>query len=200
MADISHLGTLQPLEPIDLDLYPAAQQGTFPKKGRYTLRAPERIGDEAFSASQSNYLKAQIDPVIVGPSHNGYVVRYVSLSAKPYKRTIGRRGTPNEKVITVSQLGDYLRACGIKGVLPTDPAALADLVERTAGATFLADLDWRARNKNTGREVRGMENFPSDGNGGHLPWFTDPDDLDPETKEPRRVRAFLEIVRFVPAQ
>lgn len=189
MADISTLGNMQPVEPLDLDTYADNKESNFslPSKGRYTVRAPESFASTAFGRTKAGSLSAQVDPVIVGPTSEGYVLRFTKVSAKPFKR----------QGITVSQLGDYLRAVGIKGRL-TDEQAQADAVEQTANAIYQVDVDWRAYNKNTGFSVEGMERFPSDGNGGHLPVYEDPIDKDEEGK-PVRLRANLTVTRYIPA-
>ena len=189
MADISALGNLNSSEPLDFDTYVDAKEGfTLPPKGRYTVIAPETFPDEAFGATQAGFLSAQIDPTIVGPTGEGITLRFTKVSAKPFKR-----GTA-----TVSQLGDYLRACGLTGRLSGDPAELASAVSATAGRVYEVDVDWRAYNKNNGYKVEGMTNFPSDGNGGHQSWCEDPTDKDPSTGKPTRLRANLQVKRFVP--
>jgi hypothetical protein len=200
MADISALGTLQPVEPLDLENY--ADNKDFvaiPKKGRYTLQAPDSFPSTAFGRTKAGALSVAIDPKIVGPTSEGYTIRYTKVSAKPFKRG----------GVTVSQLGDYLRATGFRGRL-TDEQAQADAVESTSNAVYQADLDWRAYNKDTGFSVEGMERFPSDGNGGHLPFYEDPNDFEKDEAgtivtdaqgEPlhKRLRANVVVARYVPA-
>jgi hypothetical protein len=191
MADISALGTLNSAEPLDLDMYEASKESTFrlPAKGRYTVRAPESIPDTAFSATQANYLAAQVDPTIVGPTNEGFQLRFVKVSAKPFERS-GKK---------VSMLGDYLNACGITGALDASPQAQADAVQSTAGRTYDVILDWRARNATTGLVVEGMENFPKLDDGTHQSWIADPKDIDPNTGEPKRVRANIQVRKFLPS-
>lgn len=181
-------------EPIDLDVYPEARQATFslPAKGRYTVRAPESFPAEAFRATAAGALSAQIDPTIVGPSHEGFTIRFTRVSAKTFTRGKGDSAKP------ASQLGDYLKACGQSGKIPGTPQDQADAVERTANSTYEVELDWYARNSNTGFMVKGMENFPPDGNGGYQSWVTDPNETD-EKGQPKRLRANLEVTRFIAA-
>lgn len=196
------MGQLQPVEPLDLENYADNKEfggATLPSKGRYSVRAPESFPPAAFGRTRKGALSAQIDPTVVGPSNEGFLIRFTKVSAKMFKR-----GTSS-----ASQMGDYLRACGIRGRLD-DEQALADAVEQTANAIYEVDLDWRAYNKNTGFSVEGMERFPSDGNGGHLPWFPDPTEklkdengdlvLGPDGQpQPLRLRANLVVDRYVPA-
>lgn len=190
MADISQLGNLQPSEPLDLDTYTDAPESVFrlPKKGRYTVRAPEEFPATAFGATKASVLSVQVDPTIVGPTNEGFQVRYAKVSAKPFQRG----------GMTVSQLGDYLRACGVRGTIPGTPQAQADAVERTAGIVYEVDLDWRAYHAGTRFQLEGMEKFPSDGNGGHQSWIEHSTEKDEEGK-PLRLRANVYVRRFVAA-
>lgn len=190
-VNISALGNLVPVDNLDLDAYADVKDRPrfqLPKKGRYLVRAPESFPDTAFGTTKAGHLKAQIDPTIVGPTNEGFQLRFISISAKPYERSGGK----------VSQFGDYLRACGRKGALPGDPQGLADAVAATAGQTFYVDIDWKAYNSTTGLEVRGMENFPTDDEGNPQSWIEDPNDIG-DDGNPKRLRANLEIRRFISA-
>jgi hypothetical protein len=192
LADISHLSNLIPVEPLDSETYPVNRGAAFPKAGKYILQAPDSF---TFGESKTGALTAKFDATIVGPASAGYKARFLSVSAKAYPRGKDQSG----KTLYASQMGDYLMACGVQGTFST-PQALADADESTAGRSFEVLLDWRAYNKNNPTfQVRGMENFPLV-DGQHQPWVTDPDDIDPETSEPRRVRANIEIVRFIAAR
>lgn len=180
---------MKPTEPLDLENYADNKEFTgIPKAGRYTVQAPDSFPPAAFGRTKAGSLSAQIDPKIVGPTNEGFTIRFTKVSAKPFKR-----GN-----ITVSQLGDYLRAVGIRGKF-ADEQAQADAVEQTANQVYQVDIDWRAYNNKTGYTLEGMERFPSDGNGGHLPWTVDPNAKDETTGEPVKLRANLVVVRYVPA-
>lgn len=185
MADISALGELKPVEQLDLDNYADQRAGSFrlAPKGIYTLQAPETF---TFGRTNAGALSAQIDPTIVGPTNEGFKIRFVKVSAKVFKR--GGK--------SVSQLGDYLRATGFRGIL-ADEQAQADAVESTANSVYQAELDWSAYNKDSKYRLEGMENFPSDGNGGYLPWCEDPTAKD-EEGNPVRLRANLIVTRYIP--
>lgn len=190
MADISALGDLNSAEPLDLDIYKDASEGIpLPKKGRYVVQAPDSFPNEAFSRTKAGFLSAQVDPTILGPTNEGYTLRFTKVSAKTFKRG----------GITASHLGDYLRATGRRGQVGNDPQAQAEAVEETANQPYQVEVDWRAYNKSSGYQLEGMERFPSDGNGGHLPWCEDPNEKDPETGKPVRLRANVFVKRFVPA-
>lgn len=187
-ADISQIGNLQPVQPLDMDTYPEQKSGfQLPKAGRYTVRAPESFPQTAFGATKAGALSAQIDPTIVGPTNEGFTVRFTKISAKTYERN----GIP------VSQFGDYLRATGVTGTIPGDAQGLAEAVERTAGAVYDVELDWEARHTPTGFQVKGMRNFPSDGNGGHQSWVTHPTEKD-DQGNPLRLRANVVVRRYIP--
>lgn len=200
MADISTLGGLQPVEPLDLENYVDNKESNFqlPRKGRYTLRVRESFPQAAFGQTQAGNLSISVDPTIVAPTNEGFNIRFTKVSAKQFKRGASM----------ASQVGDFLRACGIRARL-TSNEAIAEACEQTASTLFEADLDWRAYNKNTKFSVEGMERFPSDGNGGHLPYFLDPNEvvvdeagqpvLDAEgNKQPLRLRANLFVARYIP--
>jgi hypothetical protein len=190
MANISELGNLQPIDVVELgNGYADSKESTFqlPAKGEYVLQAPSEFPDAAFGSTKAGYLSAQIDPTIVGPAHEGFTVRFTKVSAKPFKRD----------GVTVSQAGDYLRACGYSGKL-ANVQDVADAIESTAGTTYKAVLDWRAYNPRTGFSLEGMERFPKAGDGKYQSWVEDPTEKD-ENGNPVRIRANVNIKRFVPA-
>lgn len=202
-ADISSLTNLSAsAEPLDLDQYPDARESApLPKAGEYVVRAPESFPSAAFGATKAGSLSAQVDPTIVGPTDEGYTMRFIKVSAKVFKRN----GLP------ASQLGDYLRACGIKGKVSADPQSQADAVEQTANSIYRVAADWRAYHTSTGFQVEGMEKFPTDGNGGHLPYYLHPTEkeIDQTTGQvvldqngepkPLKLRAQMYVKRFIAA-
>ena len=191
MADISALSGLQAGEPLEGADYPDANEPQpLPKKGRYVVQAPASFPDTSFGTTKAGFLQATIDPTIVGPSNEGANIRFSRVSAKVFKRK-GRN---------VSQVGDYLRACGVPVPTDGDPAKLADAVEQTAGRNYQVDLDWEVYDGKGEQpfEVKGMENFPADGNGGHQPYVVNPYRKD-DAGEPVLLRANVRIQRFIAA-
>lgn len=188
MASINF--TLEPVDApaIDLNDLPTRSSGSkFPKAGRYVLQTTSQFTDESFQPNKARTaLTAQIDPTIVGPTNEGYTLRFTRISAKPYVR--------NGK--STSQLAEYLKACGQVGSVPADPQGQADLVEQTASATFEAQLDWEAYEKSTGRQLSGMKNFPKNDDGEPVPYFYSEVDKD-EFGQPKRVYANLRIKDFI---
>lgn len=194
MASIGNFN-VAPTEPVDIaSAYPASKPvRRFPNKGWYTLRTIDAFTPESFVPNKAGTaLTFQIDPTIVGPTNDGYQLKFSSgrISAKTYTRT-DRNGQSK----TVSQLSDYLKAAGYTGTVPGDAQEQANLVESMAGRTFDALLDWRAYDPSTGTETSGMENFPSDGQGGYLPYLESATVTDEQGK-PKKIWANLEIVRF----
>ena len=193
MADLSTLGNLNSAEPLDLEMYPDAQEFKLPKAGRYSVRAPESFPSTAFGASQAGFLTAQVDPTIIGPTNEGFTLRFTKVSAKPWKDKNG---------LTISQLGRYLRAAGRKDVVSGDPQAQADAVEQTANSIYQIDADWEARcnpsKGGCGFKLEGMTKFPSDGNGGYTHFVPCPNGCkDPESGEPTTLRGNLVVKRFL---
>ena len=165
MADLSHLGGLNPVESLDFANYADNKESTFrlAPKGRYTLRAPDSFPPAAFGRTKKGDLSIQIDPTIVGPTNEGTTVRFVKVSAKVFTRS-GQNA---------SQVGDYLRSVGFAGTLSNEQE-IADAVEATAGSIYDAKLDWRVYNKRTGFSLEGMERFPKLADGTYQSWVIDP--------------------------
>lgn len=201
MADLSHLDGLVPSEAIDLDsLTPVKATGSggrpVPPPGRYTVRAPESFPAQAFGRSNAGALLTQIDPTIVGGEHDGYQIRFVKVSAKPFQQTRKVDGT--ERKETTSQVAQYLKACGMNGTIPSSPKEIANLVERTAGQMYEVETDWKVWDKFNQVEYTLRKNpdmFAKDEDGNPLPFVVvkDPDGND------FRLRANVEITRFISA-
>lgn len=154
MVDISTLGNLNPVQPLDLSVVPEApkQAFSFPRAGVYELRAPESFPTEAFGKTQGGNLSARVDPVIVGPSNEGYEVRFTNIYATVY--TDPRTG------VETSGIAQYLQAFGITEQLDGTPEQAANLIASTAGKTAKAYLNWEANHRPSGFKLKGMKNFP----------------------------------------
>lgn len=191
MVNLQHLGEIKSTEPLDLENYADNRKAAFqlPKHGEYTVQVKEQFDETSFSRTQkTGALSASIDPKIIGPTNEGFTMRYVKVSNTPFKRD-GK---------TVSQAGDFLRACGYQGVI-SDEQELADAIADQAGRLLQVELDWRAYNGKTGLSVEGMSNFPKLANGDYQSWLEDPNDVD-EKGNAKRVPARLYIRRFIPAE
>ena len=195
MADISALSGLQSTEPLDLPKYQSASPARpFPAAGRYMARTPESFGSEAFTASSTGNLLVDVSPTIVGGEHDGYKITFTKVSAKTW--------TDQKSGKATSQLGRYLKACGLNEEIPGDPQAQANAAERTANTLVQIDVDWYAQNRDAGFRVKGMKSFPLNPDGTYnrnIP-VTKSDGtpyLDPITGEQATARAFLEVTRFM---
>ena len=192
MADILQLGNLAVNEPLDMDDYQlSGAPKPFPKRGRYTLRVRESFPAEAFGRSAAGALTVQIDPTIVGPTNDGFQLRFTRVSTKVYQRGESK----------VSQFSDFLKACGVQGRLSGDAQEAADKAEQTANLTFDAYLDWRLYAAGEGADggplvIDGMENFPKNDKGEAVPYIKSKTKLD-DSGEPQILRANLQIKRFV---
>ncbi len=184
MADLTHLGTINPVEALDMTNYTVNKENTFrlPPAGVYTLMAPDSFPQAAFSRTKGNSLQVQIDPTIVGPTHEGTLVRFVKVSAKPFKR--GDQ--------TASVVGDYLAAHGFNGTLSNEQE-IADAVEATAGQTYEAKLDWRAYNTRTKFTLEGMTRFPKLADGSYQSWIIDPAEEGLKDDQGRQRRVFANL-------
>lgn len=191
MADLSALGTLKPVEPLDLENYVVNRQATkkfqLPPKGKYTVQAPTEFPAEAFTRSNSGALGIDISPTIVGGAFDGFKIKY--------QRVYSTTWVDKKSQKTVSGIGNYLAANGVRGVL-SDEQELANAVESTAGRTFEVILDWKA--KRNGIEKSGMETFPINEDGSYQSYIDHPTEKDEEGRA-KRVWANLDIVFFVPA-
>lgn len=189
-VNISSLGNLASAEPLDLDLYEDAKEVRFelPKTGRYQVRAPDSFPETAFGATKAGFLSATIDPEVTGPTNAGFRLRFTRISAKTYERG-GKR---------VSQVGDYLRACGVTGTIPAAPQAIADAIAATAGRTYEVELDWEVNHFASEFQLKGMRNFPTLPDGSHQSWVEHPTERASDGT-PLRLRANLVVRRFVPA-
>lgn len=192
--DISSLNNLNPSEPVDLSAV-APKGPRFPRKGVYTLQLPETITlEDNFSETQSGNLAVEIDPVIVGPSSEGFQVRYVKASAKTYPTTDFK----TKQKYTTSQMAELAASAGIHS-FPGDPREQVEIICSLAGAQVRAQLDWRAKNKRTGEVIEGEENFPKNALGEPQPWIEDAEDQDPDGKN-IRYRARIYVKRFYPSR
>lgn len=192
LVDISALGSLEPVQAIDLSVVPEVQKKTFtfPRAGIYKVRAPEAIPAEAFGKTQAGNLSARVDPTVVGPSNEGYEIRFTNLSAKVY--------TDPKTGLETSQVAQYLQSFGITEELTGDPQQAANLIASTAGQTATVYADWVAEHRPTKYKLTGMKNFPSDGNGGFSPYVEHPDPNVTNAEGDRlRLRANLVIRRWL---
>lgn len=195
MPDISSLTGLKTTEPLDLPMYKTrAAARPFPKAGHYVARTPAEFPLERFGESQAGFMTVDVSPTLSGGDYDGYTINFTKVSAKTWTNKDGQ---------AESQLGRYLKACGINETVDGEPQKQADLVEGTANTLLEIDIDWVAR-YNRQDIVKGMANFPK-GEDGQPTRFVlldgqngRPEVKDPITGEPVSIRAYLEVTRFSP--
>lgn len=173
MADVGQFALLEP-EAIDYENESTGGGGQNyapPVEGRYTGKAPffkdngsgQITPDNHFGATQAGYLKVAVEPIeIVGPTGQGYNIRFSSLSAKKYSNREG------------NQIIDFLRACG-NPARPKTNDEYKSAVKMCSGKLFDFALVWEAYNKDTQETTKGEQNFPPDPQDStkHQPWIQD---------------------------
>ena len=197
-VNISHLGGLNPSEPVDLSSYTGQRaSGTFrplPTPGRYTVRAPQ-FDDNSFSVSKAGALLTDVAPTIVGGEYDGYQIRFASVSAKTFKRTEKVNG--EEVQVIASGVADYLKALGRTETVPTEPADIANLIASTANQTYDIETDWKVWDGETSTEFtlsKNPERFDQRDENGNVQPFIIAKDADGNDK---RLRAKVVIKKFL---
>lgn len=197
MPDISSLSGLKTTEPLDLPMFKTRTASKpFPPAGQYTARTPEAFPLESFGESQAGFMTVDVSPTIVGGEHDGYRIPFTRVSVKTWK---------NKEGLEESQFGRYLKACGINELVSGNPQEQANIAERTANQLVTITVDWYAKYRPAGFELKGMAKFPLGADGKPSRFVTldgkdgRPKVLDPITNEPLTIRAFLEVLRFSPA-
>ena len=144
MADISELSNLKSTEPLDLPLYTSGKAAKpFPKAGTYDARTPDKF---TFGESKAGFLTVDVSPTLVGGEYDGLKINFTSVSAKTWK---------NKQGLNESQLGRYLKACGMNDQISGEPQAQADAAEATANLPIKVDLDWVIGPKNMAKIING---------------------------------------------
>lgn len=88
-----------------------------------------------------------------GGSVDGYQIKFAYVSTKQFEK--------NGQPINANSVGNFLRSAGIQSK-PQSNAEYDQAVRATAGRVVPITLDWEARNKDTGEEVKGFLAFPMD--------------------------------------
>lgn len=120
-------------------------------------KAEEKANQYAVDSEGNAYLNFQLDPVKIVRSggHDGYVLRFTEASVKPFEKGGAPiKGNPNK-------LANFLRAAGLQARPQTNNEYRAS-VRAAIGKPFGFTIDWVAKNKETGEEVKGYSNFPDD--------------------------------------
>lgn len=158
--DSNGLGLKEPQQ-IDWDNYNPGSVFTVPPpaldpEGKaiiYTGQLPSVIGTEQDNDGYRRYLLDPIKLVKNGNGVDGATIRFARASVKPYEK--------NGKTQNASAVGNLLRSAGVTAK-PQTTAEYDAAVTASRGRIVSFTLDWEARDKNTGEQVRGYANFPND--------------------------------------
>lgn len=97
----------------------------------------------------------QVGPLTLVKSgaSDGYLIRFAYVSTKQFEK--------NGKPINASSVGNFLKSAGLTAK-PQTNAQYDAAIRATSGRVVSFTIDWEARNKDTGEEVRGYLAFPDD--------------------------------------
>ena len=100
-----------------------------------------------------SYLLDPIKLVKNGGTVDGYVIRFTRASIKNFEK--------NGVVQNASPVGNLLKSAGVTAK-PQKTAEYDQAMLAVRGRVVTFTLDWSAKNKDTGEEIWGYENFPDD--------------------------------------
>lgn len=125
---------------------------------KYYATVPQ-LTDSAFESTKEEGLRQWvIDPLTLvrgGAGVDGYRIRFTRVNTKKF---ISKK---DGKPLDASSAGNYLRSAGITAK-PQKNAEYDAAMRATQGKTVSFSVDWEARNKDTGEQIRGYNNFPDD--------------------------------------
>lgn len=145
--DVGGSGYQAPPPAIGPDDKPIRYQGTVPT-----------LTDVAFDVNKDGYRQWIVDPITItrsGAGADGYKLRWTRVNTKKF---VSRK---TGKETEASSVGNYLRSAGIVAK-PQKNAEYDAAVRQTQGKVVAFTIDWEARNKDTGEQIRGYQNFPLD--------------------------------------
>lgn len=119
----------------------------------YTGQLPQTIVSEQDDAGYRRYLLDPIKLVKNGNGVDGYVIRFTRASVKPFEK--------NGKVQNASAIGNVLKSAGVTAK-PQKTVEYDAAVNAVKGRVVTFTIEWEARNKDTGEQVKGFVNFPED--------------------------------------
>lgn len=102
-------------------------------------------------------LTIRLDPIklVNAGKFDGTELRFTTVSTRVFEKNgQPQKGNPHS-------LGRYLRACGAQSKPQSNQEYLA-AVKMTANKKFPFTLDWVAKNKETGEQIKGYLSFPED--------------------------------------
>lgn len=159
MSDVSQVNLKEP-EQTDWDNYnpggkyvaPPPAVGPDGKFIVYNGQVPGKIDLDVTPEGYRSFLLDPIKLVKSGPA-DGYELRFTRVNVKKFLNK--KTNEPGN----MSSAGNFIKACGITAK-PQSNKEWEAAVGLTKGRIFPLTLDWVAKNKDTGEEVRGYENFP----------------------------------------
>lgn len=119
----------------------------------YQAKLGPTVGQDAtLDADDDGNLVVKAGPVTLA---GGYVVTFYDVSTRQF--TNKKTGEP----INANSLGKLFKACGVQGKPQTNNEYI-QFAKACANKNLSVCIDWRAKNKDTGEEIKGYENFPDD--------------------------------------
>ena len=160
MADTSQTNLREP-DQMDWDNYQAGGKYTEPPPAKdsagNSLTYTGQIMDIQLDANDEGYRTFILNPVKLvknGPGADGLELRYYA-SVRQFK---GKDGQP----VAASPAGNVLRAAGVVAKPQTNAQYDAVFKNQVKGRVIPFTIDWVAKNRDTGEEVVGFDNFPVD--------------------------------------
>jgi hypothetical protein len=161
MADTNQMNLREP-EQINWDNYATGSKYVAPPQAKdangkyivYTGQLPTTVG---LDVTQEGFRSFVLDPIKLAKNGNGvdgYEIRFTRASVKKFN---DRNGNP----IDASMAGNVLRAAGVVAK-PQSNKEYEAAFKLAAGRVVPFTIDWVARNKETGEEIVGYDNFPLD--------------------------------------
>ena len=160
MADTSQTNLREP-DQVDWDNYAAGGKYTEPPPAKdaqgNNLTYTGQIVDIQLDANDEGYRTFILNPVKLvknGPGVDGLELRYYA-SVRKFK---GKDGNP----VDASPAGNVMKAAGVVAKPQTNAQYDAVFKNQVKGRVIPFTIDWVAKNKDTGEEVVGFDNFPVD--------------------------------------
>ncbi len=157
-------GQLREPEKIDWDNHNPQSSWTPPPPAKgadgqyivYTAKLPRDLGRaEKMGVTDEGYRSFEFGPIqLVLPGGKTAEIRFLTQSVRKYKKKDGTE-------LEVSGVSKILRGAGFAGKPQTNTEYEA-AVRSIAGRNIQVTIEWKARNKDTGEEVKGYDSFPLD--------------------------------------
>lgn len=163
MADIAQLGLKEP-EQVDWDNYNPGSKYTAPPEPAdpagnlvtFQGQLPSTIVPEV--SEKSGYRTFLLDPIKIvksGAGADGYEIRFARVSVEKFKSADGT------KVYNASSAGNLIKSAG-SAAKPQKTFEYDSVLKQLQGKVVSFTLDWEAKNKETGEQIRGYRAFPVD--------------------------------------